>query len=211
MACSVLHFSAVSLTILRWLALGCTGLYKVLHRLALPCTVCPEPCCTVADVPSCTVLAVLYLSALFFTVLCYLMVCCTVLHCLALSWKVLYCLSSWTPCTVPTEYTQSAWQWPISGVHSIIMENQPWPEFFWDSHWLEIWSNHFCPSMGLNGGSVATDSGVHCTPTPYHVQSCSVLSTWKGRYTHLPICTLCSCPFSYLQTYRQQFTLLSLL
>ncbi len=33
--------------------------------------------------------------------------------------------------------------------------------FFWDSHWLEIWSNHFCPSMGLNGGSVATDS-VHC-------------------------------------------------
>ncbi len=31
--------------------------------------------------------------------------------------------------------------------------------FFWDSHWLEIWSNHFCPSMGPNGGSVATDSG----------------------------------------------------
>ena len=31
--------------------------------------------------------------------------------------------------------------------------------FFWDSHWLEIWSNHFCPSMGLNGGSVAADSG----------------------------------------------------
>ncbi len=30
--------------------------------------------------------------------------------------------------------------------------------FFWDSHWLDIWSNHFCPSMGLNGGSVATDS-----------------------------------------------------
>ncbi len=30
--------------------------------------------------------------------------------------------------------------------------------FFWDSHWLEIWSNHFCPSMGLNGGTVAMDS-----------------------------------------------------
>jgi hypothetical protein len=30
---------------------------------------------------------------------------------------------------------------------------------FWDSHWLEIWSNHFCPSMGPNGGSVAMDSG----------------------------------------------------
>ncbi len=30
--------------------------------------------------------------------------------------------------------------------------------FFWDSHWLEIWSNHFYPSMGSNGGSVAMDS-----------------------------------------------------
>jgi hypothetical protein len=30
--------------------------------------------------------------------------------------------------------------------------------FFWDSHSLEIWSNHFCPSMGPNGGSVAMDS-----------------------------------------------------
>jgi hypothetical protein len=33
--------------------------------------------------------------------------------------------------------------------------------FFWDSHWLEIWSNHFYPSMGQmgpNGGSVAMDS-----------------------------------------------------
>jgi hypothetical protein len=27
--------------------------------------------------------------------------------------------------------------------------------FFWESHWLEIWSNHLCPSMGPNGGSVA--------------------------------------------------------
>jgi hypothetical protein len=33
--------------------------------------------------------------------------------------------------------------------------------FFWDSHWLEIWSNHFYPSMGPNGGSVAMDS-VQC-------------------------------------------------
>ncbi len=30
--------------------------------------------------------------------------------------------------------------------------------FFRDSHWLEIWSNHFYPSMGPNGGSVAMDS-----------------------------------------------------
>jgi hypothetical protein len=31
--------------------------------------------------------------------------------------------------------------------------------FFWDCHWLDIWSNHFCPFMGPNGGSVAMDSG----------------------------------------------------
>jgi hypothetical protein len=31
--------------------------------------------------------------------------------------------------------------------------------FFWDSHWLEIWKNHCCPSRGPTGGSVATDSG----------------------------------------------------
>ena len=31
-------------------------------------------------------------------------------------------------------------------------------QFFWDSNWLEIWSNHFYPSMGPNGGSVAMDS-----------------------------------------------------
>ncbi len=30
--------------------------------------------------------------------------------------------------------------------------------FFWDSHWLEIWSNHLCPSMVPNGGSMAMDS-----------------------------------------------------
>jgi hypothetical protein len=30
--------------------------------------------------------------------------------------------------------------------------------FFWDSHWLEIWSNHLLPSMGPNGGIVAMDS-----------------------------------------------------
>ncbi len=35
--------------------------------------------------------------------------------------------------------------------------NENW--FFWGSHWLEIWSNHFCPSLGPNGGSVAMGSG----------------------------------------------------
>jgi hypothetical protein len=37
--------------------------------------------------------------------------------------------------------------------------------FFWDSHWLEIWSNHFYPSMGPNGGSVAMDSGLSLLET----------------------------------------------
>jgi hypothetical protein len=40
--------------------------------------------------------------------------------------------------------------------------------FFWDSHWLEIWSNHFCPSMGRNGGIVAIDLGVTPTDTHHH-------------------------------------------
>ncbi len=35
-------------------------------------------------------------------------------------------------------------------------------QFFWDSHWLEIWSNHLCPYMGPNGGSVAMDCGWQC-------------------------------------------------
>jgi hypothetical protein len=30
--------------------------------------------------------------------------------------------------------------------------------FFGDSHWLEIWTNRFCPSMEPNGGRVAMDS-----------------------------------------------------
>jgi hypothetical protein len=41
--------------------------------------------------------------------------------------------------------------------------------FFWDSHWLEIWSNHFCTSMGLKGGSVATDSV--CTQSKHPIKS----------------------------------------
>jgi hypothetical protein len=38
--------------------------------------------------------------------------------------------------------------------------------FFWDSHRLEIWSNHFYPSMGPNGGSVAMDSVDRIPPFP---------------------------------------------
>jgi hypothetical protein len=41
--------------------------------------------------------------------------------------------------------------------------------FFWDSHWQEIWSNHFHPSMGPNGGSVAMDTG-KTQPTARHTE-----------------------------------------
>jgi hypothetical protein len=40
----------------------------------------------------------------------------------------------------------------------ILPEEMNVNRFFWDSHWLEIWSNHLCPSIGPNGGSVAMDS-----------------------------------------------------
>jgi hypothetical protein len=33
--------------------------------------------------------------------------------------------------------------------------------FFWDSHWLEIWSNHLFSSMGPNGWIVAMVSVHH--------------------------------------------------
>ncbi len=45
------------------------------------------------------------------------------------------------------------------GKNRILPKEMNANRFFWDSHWLEIWSNHFCPSMGPNGGSVAMDSG----------------------------------------------------
>ncbi len=44
------------------------------------------------------------------------------------------------------------------GKNRILPKEMNANRFFWDSHWLEIWSNHFCPSMGPNGGSVAMDS-----------------------------------------------------
>ncbi len=46
--------------------------------------------------------------------------------------------------------------------------------FFCDSHWLEIWSNHFYPSMGPNGGSVAMDSVVYNTACTVYTSYCTV-------------------------------------
>jgi hypothetical protein len=47
--------------------------------------------------------------------------------------------------------------------------------FFWDSYWLEIWKNHLCPFMGLNGGTVAIW-------TQYYKRT--------GRMEPIPFCTL---------------------
>jgi hypothetical protein len=47
--------------------------------------------------------------------------------------------------------------------------------FFWDSHWLEIWSNHFYPSMGPNGGSVAMDSELMKERVTHHVKTTDLM------------------------------------
>jgi hypothetical protein len=52
--------------------------------------------------------------------------------------------------------------------------------FFSDSHWLEIWSNHFCPSMGLNGGSVAMDSVVYSVQCTFSNRSAPDRGKWCG-------------------------------
>ncbi len=44
-------------------------------------------------------------------------------------------------------------------VNWILTKKVNWIRFFWDSHWLEIWKKHLCPSMGSNGGNVAMYSG----------------------------------------------------
>ncbi len=53
--------------------------------------------------------------------------------------------------------------------------------FFWDSHWLEIWSNHFCPSTGPNGGSVERGYGLRANRF-LHSRSCVV----KTIFGHIP-------------------------
>ncbi len=42
-------------------------------------------------------------------------------------------------------------------------KNRILPKAINANRFLEIWKNHFCPSMGPNGGSVDMDSGM--TPT----------------------------------------------
>jgi hypothetical protein len=57
--------------------------------------------------------------------------------------------------------------------------------FFWDSHWLEIWSNHFYPSMGPNGGSVAMDSGKNIAKMEIQIFLVRLLQRFRiGRRSH---------------------------
>jgi hypothetical protein len=43
------------------------------------------------------------------------------------------------------------------GKHWILPEEVNANRFFCDSHWLEIWKNHFCSSTGPNRGNVALE------------------------------------------------------
>jgi hypothetical protein len=82
--------------------------------------------------------------------------------------------------------------------------------FFWDSHWLEIWSNHFYPSMGPNGGSVAMDSGlaVFCkiswAPPPFsyihlvQFKSCEVYCKMPAGYHSLHFSVVATSPLYIL-------------
>ncbi len=58
----------------------------------------------------------------------------------------------------------NSWSQIVGGLNRLLPKEIIANRFFWDSRWLESWSNHFCPSMGPNGGSVAMDSVlVHVT------------------------------------------------
>ena len=57
--------------------------------------------------------------------------------------------------------------------------------FFGDSHWLEIWKNHFCFPMGPSGGSLTMDSGQCNVGRKWHL-CCLLDKVWvKPVYSHL--------------------------
>ncbi len=74
--------------------------------------------------------------------------------------------------TCPGHRVQTEWQWPLSDVHSIIMEKSAQPS---------------------EGGGVYAPPPFHCIY--HHKQSCGVRSSWEGRYTppfsSLPLHVLC--------------------
>ncbi len=80
--------------------------------------------------------------------------------------------------------------------------------FFWDSHWLEIWKNLLCPSMGPKGGSVAMDSelkgaGVHPPPSPARADFSIMIECTPEIGNCHSVCTLWSAmlAFVYVESY----------
>jgi hypothetical protein len=61
--------------------------------------------------------------------------------------------------TVTSEtVVMNSWSQMVGGLNRLLPKEISANRFVLDSHWLEIWSNQFCPSMGPNGRSVAMDS-----------------------------------------------------
>jgi hypothetical protein len=71
------------------------------------------------------------------------------------------------------------------GKNWILLREMTGNRFFWDSHWLEIWSNHFCPSMGPNGGSVAMDSEGVVKATAYNRRT--IVAYYVHSTTHVAV------------------------
>ncbi len=61
-------------------------------------------------------------------------------------------------CWNPRRYDMNGRFQMQGGKNWILPKKMNANRFFWDSHWLEIWSNRLCHSLGPNGGSVAKDS-----------------------------------------------------
>ncbi len=105
---------------------------------------------------------VLYSHRGFFHTSCFYVACI---------WSLSPCLSPW-PAVSQRRYDMNAIFQMQGGKNWILPKYINANRFFWDSHWLDIWSNHFCPSMGPNGGSVATDSGLLCRSGQVLVKIC---------------------------------------
>jgi hypothetical protein len=61
--------------------------------------------------------------------------------------------------------------------------------FFWDSHWLEIWSNNLFPSMGPKRGIVAKDSDCYGSFPTHHIsryyQTISIIIEYLKRLNRI--------------------------
>jgi hypothetical protein len=77
----------------------------------------------------------------------------------------------------------------LGGKNRFLPKEMTANRFFWDSHWLEILSNHLCPSMGPNGGIVAMDSALEFRKMTYRGLADSGLQQagiGQAPVSHLP-------------------------